>query len=570
MSGTYEHFRGIVDIPGLEPDWRLPINNRDAQARFNRQRDMYAHACKQDRGRIPTIVNDLTILGRVFAIPLVHVLTAQIALKAGDVADAEERLKEATDHWQAALVLAGVHARRAEWPAVANHLLVALSHTRGEGRYDKQIVLAVGQTLSRMRSRELIGLAEVVASISRPEVAQIGNKLLAYALHERYPNAAGLAVQGRLREAREAAGGSPVWHSSFDERHGGSEQAAKYGEFQSLFHEHASVLLNLRRNLNQVRDHLGPDPFADIRGKRSDHLIQLLKPPSAELENALNGLSGEIRSEFEGDLRSLKRARDKGPKMRGQYLSTTAAATRATVRRVISNGRDEPGLVAVDHAASAIERLVCLYSLHGLEEQILFMNEHAHEIRERQVLENSIEPVEREEIALNDLVRQLVSELGELAKSRRLVLRPKYTLANNVQITGVRRDLVRALRAIIENAIKYNWQLDEYDSEDAWVDIVTRRRGRMMEVEVDSWGVPITQEEVDKQTLFQKGVRGKYATRSTMNGSGYGLTDARNAARRHGGDVTLTSRPARRDGDPMNYDQAFRTLVSLTLPLELP
>ncbi|MDD5427090.1 MAG: hypothetical protein PHN52_11485 [candidate division Zixibacteria bacterium] len=94
-------------------------------------------------------------------------------------------------------------------------------------------------------------------------------------------------------------------------------------------------------------------------------------------------------------------------------------------------------------------------------------------------------------------------------------------------------------------------------------------------MEFSNWGVPITKEELEKELIFQVGYRGLYSRDRGRLGTGIGLPDARQVARQHGGDITITCVSAAGDKtgrdtykDSEKYSDPYLTIVTLKLPLE--
>lgn len=96
----------------------------------------------------------------------------------------------------------------------------------------------------------------------------------------------------------------------------------------------------------------------------------------------------------------------------------------------------------------------------------------------------------------------------------------------------VRRDAVRrALDNLIDNALRHGRH----------VDIAARRRGRAIDVVVDDDGPGIPEDA--RESVFRPFLRLDEARGADTGGVGLGLTIARDAVRRHGGDITLATAP---------------------------
>jgi signal transduction histidine kinase len=98
------------------------------------------------------------------------------------------------------------------------------------------------------------------------------------------------------------------------------------------------------------------------------------------------------------------------------------------------------------------------------------------------------------------------------------------------------------------------------------VTIRLHAEGRRVGVTFENFGVPIPRDEIEKELIFQIGYRGRLSGDRGRLGTGIGLTDARNVARRYKGDVQVESKPASRDAAPGDYTVPYLTSVTFWLP----
>ena len=87
-----------------------------------------------------------------------------------------------------------------------------------------------------------------------------------------------------------------------------------------------------------------------------------------------------------------------------------------------------------------------------------------------------------------------------------------------------------------------------------------------MEFSIESYGIPITKDEIESGDIWAFGYRGALAYYSDRDGAGVGLADAKDVIKEHGGTISLTSEPVRDDGDPPEYKVPYRTTVTIKLP----
>ena len=80
----------------------------------------------------------------------------------------------------------------------------------------------------------------------------------------------------------------------------------------------------------------------------------------------------------------------------------------------------------------------------------------------------------------------------------------------------------------------------------SWVDVVVYRDNkRQVHIMIESWGVPIREEELE--AIFEHGRRGMYSEQGRGGGAGIGLHQVKKLAEVCGGNVYVTSRPARQN-----------------------
>ena len=150
-----------------------------------------------------------------------------------------------------------------------------------------------------------------------------------------------------------------------------------------------------------------------------------------------------------------------------------------------------------------------------------------------------------------------------MATRKRVELRMIGNVSNDVLINAVEKDIKRAIANLLSNAIKYSWTLprDKW----AWVDIRAGCDKDTVFVEFENWGVPIDQDDIDSGRIFGFLERGRFSSDRSRTGTGIGLWDSSAVAERHGGKVSLTTRPAR-TGDELSVNTPHLTVARLELP----
>lgn len=182
-------------------------------------------------------------------------------------------------------------------------------------------------------------------------------------------------------------------------------------------------------------------------------------------------------------------------------------------------------------------------ALASIEAQALRLSRLTADLRKIAELENR--PLETGPIDLTQLLQEVVALVRDLpdADGRSLALTVPQAPWPLPQISGDRDLLILALYNLLENAVKFTQPADT-------IELRAREDGRFVIVEVADTGPGIeaaAQDHVWEDLYRGQGARG-------IAGSGLGLSLVKAVVERHGGRVSLHSRPGQ------------GTLVSLTLP----
>lgn len=216
----------------------------------------------------------------------------------------------------------------------------------------------------------------------------------------------------------------------------------------------------------------------------------------------------------------------------------------------------------VQQNAREVERLACLAWLHQAENDIISTDHSLRALRDF-VTTGIRTPDSKQRLFVWELVKQVMSNLQDYASSRGVEYRP-MDQSYGTTVMGVERDILRALTNLLHNAIKYSWSRGA--NQTPWVKIRAYREGDWICIEFENYGVAIPKDELDANLIFNLGFRGRLSSERGRLGTGIGLTDSLNTAREYRGEVTVTSRPANRFGDPEDYTKPFITTVTFRIP----
>lgn len=252
--------------------------------------------------------------------------------------------------------------------------------------------------------------------------------------------------------------------------------------------------------------------------------------------------------------------------MRHPALRKSAHQIVTFCRRIEAGHLPKETVRDVLRLAERLERNACLYDALTTRAAVIQMDASLRALRDFITADlRGREASER--LGLERLVRDAVSQLAEFAAASHVEVKV-HVDEPDLEIEGEHRELSRAVANLLHNAIKYSWHRDRGTT--PWVGVRLGRHGRLVSVEFETWGVPITREELEEGMVFRIGYRGKFSTDRGRLGTGIGLTDAQRVAQQHGGTLTIESQPARTSGilpeDPEYYRQPFLTRTRLELP----
>ncbi len=144
----------------------------------------------------------------------------------------------------------------------------------------------------------------------------------------------------------------------------------------------------------------------------------------------------------------------------------------------------------------------------------------------------SLVQLRREEVALDEVVREAAEDAGVLAEARQITV--SCSASQDITIHGDRHRLRQLLLILCDNAVKYN-------REGGSISLGLAMAGGHAVLRVRNTGPGIPPAEQPR--VFERFHRGESARRSRTDGCGLGLAIALWIARAHGGSLTFTSAP---------------------------
>ncbi len=349
-----------------------------------------------------------------------------------------------------------------------------------------------------------------------------------------------------------------------------------------VWHASTSTFLMTKQTLDGIIEALGPSPFGERTDVEPEETDEVLVKQAGRLANTIEKFLQTTNTEqrlralpearwqtLEHSIGLLREIRERVPipEMRSPTMRTTAHEVARLCRDARAHHLPRETIRDLQQAAVELERLVCLFDAMTTRAAVIQMEMPFTTLREYITADiRTHEPHER--LQVKSLIEEAVKRLVDFAKASRVEIQ-WHDRDLNLEVEGNRRDLVRTLSNLLHNAIKYTWRRERTRA--PWVEISTTIEDRMICIQFENWGVPITREEIEQRSIFQLGYRGIWATDRGRLGTGIGLTDADHVARAHGGEVRVESKPAApalHPQDPANYyKQPFITRVTLCLPI---
>jgi len=139
--------------------------------------------------------------------------------------------------------------------------------------------------------------------------------------------------------------------------------------------------------------------------------------------------------------------------------------------------------------------------------------------------------VEPEEFLLEDLINDVLEELGNLAKAKKLYLKWEESKKPLVKVFLDRAKMRQVVLNIIDNAIKY--------TQTGGVTINYKQKNGLCRVEIKDTGEGMTRAEISN--LFKTFSRGAAGKRTWTEGAGLGLYIAKNFTEMHNGRIWVES-----------------------------
>ena len=346
-----------------------------------------------------------------------------------------------------------------------------------------------------------------------------------------------------------------------------------------ILHFYSATLVALEHSIKPILSALSPDPFESGELLTVEKSLKVLVEPVKNLEKALSKLIdiGDKSPERQSAIADVNwRILEKNVRLLNEYSTwipypefqiTTlheVSGDLLDIYNKIEKGKlPRESMRDFFNKAKELERICCLIRTHQTLDTIVEVDYPIKALREYVIFQQR-QPDPYSICNISSLLQNAVYQLYLFAKHRKVQIEQEYQSCQ-ARVKVDERSTFRSISNLLYNAIKFSWY-----REIGKTPLVTVKAFKAQEkvyIEFQNYGVPITKEEIEKELIFKFGYRGKYSGDRRRLGTGIGLTDARETARKHGGDVWIKSHPASPGWDDLDYNQPFLTTATLILPI---
>jgi PAS domain S-box-containing protein len=345
-----------------------------------------------------------------------------------------------------------------------------------------------------------------------------------------------------------------------------------------ILHFYSAALVTLDQSIKPLLGALAPDPFEVGEVLTIARAIEALIEPAKNLKNALGKLmqirniSPERQSALpemdwgtlENQMHLLEKYREKIPYP--EFQVATLHETSRIILEIYNKIEKEklPSKLTGDlfNKAKNLERICCLIRTHQTLDTIIEVDYSIRALREFVIFQQR-QPDPATVCNISTMIQNAIYQLYLFAIHRKVVIEQDYQSCQ-AKVKVDERSVLRALSNLLYNAIKYSWHREI--GKKPWTTVKAFIIQDKVHVEFQNYGVPISKEEIENELIFKFGYRGKYSGDQRRMGTGIGLTDARDTARKHGGDLIIKSSPAS-GGSESDYSQPFLTTATFILPI---
>jgi len=144
-------------------------------------------------------------------------------------------------------------------------------------------------------------------------------------------------------------------------------------------------------------------------------------------------------------------------------------------------------------------------------------------------------------ITVHRVIQEIANNIKPIADNRFIDIIVNYNSTGALRVEAVPDQIELAFNNIIENSVKYSFEGTIENRK--YVDITFDSKDYFLIIKIKNLGILISQDEIQDNSIFQLGFRGKYSLDRGRQGTGSGLFIANRITEAHGGKITVTSEP---------------------------
>jgi signal transduction histidine kinase len=214
-------------------------------------------------------------------------------------------------------------------------------------------------------------------------------------------------------------------------------------------------------------------------------------------------------------------------------------------------------------ALAATRELSQLISTYQLSQNLKLVDSAA-ELLSNYISNPHTSKIEDDWSELSEILHEILSDLRPMYEARNIKFSGPKISQNETRVQLPNSATYSVVRAVLENAIKYTGELPLNSRHtELWITLRIESSDANLVLEVESWGLPITQEEHKERWYFKPGYRGYFAHSTEIKGTGNGLAEAAKLVEKHGGDIALITQPVDKRH---NLQKSTTTTLKITLP----
>ena len=350
-------------------------------------------------------------------------------------------------------------------------------------------------------------------------------------------------------------------------------------DFGKVLHSYSSTLIHSKHTMDAVIRSFISNEEKNPQSQQLDEekVIILLQQQIGVLLKTFDRLwvkNEEVQYFNEHQVHQIQRilsliARDIGAQFNIQHLAIVRDGSikiREDINEIDRGHFPKELLKEIRQLLTSILKLCSLVTLSRGVETVLEMETVVNNLRSY-ILTRVKQAEKLEALDIYDIMIGVVKNMGEYATKRNIELRANLRELRDVRIDGFENDLVRALLNILHNAIKYSWE--RRPPAIAFVAVNGKVDKDWVYIQIENWGVPITEEEIQQGLIYKVGYRGINSSDRRRPGTGLGLYDSLKVIEKHKGEMVITSQPSLGNYKD-DYSNPFITRVNLKLARTKP